>query len=185
MLAGFIGQESNEKPTLNATAIGAALVEMALPVDPVFASELARLCGSAGVERCADSCQHPAAAGFLFEFQQVLPQRRIYRHGGDWLAGLQNVIVPLLSSENQSIRLDVYRTWEPFPIWILGPDWKQTVRQWNEGARVEFISTFLEQDALRDEVMSFAFADPSANIREMPLSALWHVCQQRNSPALR
>ena len=174
MLAGFIGQESNEKPTLNATAIGAALVEMALPVDPVFASELARLCGSA----VWNSVRTPVSTRLR---QLYLSSSKFCRSVG--FTGMvatgsldfRDVIVPLLSSENQSIRLDVYRTLEPFPISILGPDWKQTVRQWNEGARAEFISTFLEQDALRDEVMSFAFADPSANIREMPLSALWHV----------
>jgi hypothetical protein len=174
MLAGFIGQESDEKPAPNAVAMGAALVEMALPVDPVFASELTRLCGMA----VWNSVRTPVSTRLRHLYQSSSKFCRSVGFAGMVATGSQDfgdVIVPLLSSEDQSIRLDVYRIWEPFPISILGRDWKQTVERWNEGARADFVSTFLEQDALRDEVMSLAFADPSAKVREIPLSALWHV----------
>jgi hypothetical protein len=41
MLAEFIGRHTEDEPLPNAVAIGQALVEMALPLDPVFAANLA------------------------------------------------------------------------------------------------------------------------------------------------
>jgi hypothetical protein len=46
MLAEFIGRHAEDESLPNAVAMGKNLVEMALPVDAVFAAELTRLCSA-------------------------------------------------------------------------------------------------------------------------------------------
>jgi hypothetical protein len=172
MLAEYIGRHSKDEPLPNAVAMGKELIEMALPVDPVFAAELARLCGAEvwGAVR--------VIMGTRLR-QLYRSQSSMCRTAG--LAGMvatgsndfKDVLVPLLSSEDSNSRLNTYRSWPPFHLSSLGEDWKQTVRSWNDEARVDFVSESSGDKAPRADVISFAIADPSMAVREALLSAAW------------
>ena len=60
-------------------------------------------------------------------------------------ARFKDVIIPLLSGPDPHNRLGPYRTWEEFHLSYIGGDWPQTVSQWNEGARAEFVSEFIRR----------------------------------------
>ncbi len=51
----------------------------------------------------------------------------------------QDIIWPLLESDNQNSRLETYRIWRPFPLTSLGPDWKKRFEKWNAQRRAEFV----------------------------------------------
>ena len=57
----------------------------------------------------------------------------------------KDVIVPLLSGTDPHHRFGTYRTWDEFHLSCLGPNWAETVGEWNEAARVGFVSEFIRR----------------------------------------
>jgi len=51
----------------------------------------------------------------------------------------QDVLWPLLESNDQQVRLRTYRTWRPFPLTSLGSAWRQRFDKWDSQRRTEFI----------------------------------------------
>jgi len=172
MLAEFIGRWSIDEPLPNAIAMGKELVEIALPVDAIFAAELARLCG----EDVWARVRGPVSARL----------RELYRSDNGvcheiGLAGIvasgsgdfKDIIVPLLSSGDRSEHFKTYRAWRSFHISSLGKDWKQTIQQWDEEARADFVTETMLHGSTWAEVLPFGLANPSSMVRRTALSSVW------------
>ena len=160
-----------------ATRMGALLIDMALMADPVFAAELAYLCG-ASVWKESGS----ALAQRLRTMYRVLDEHFRQRALAAMLASgsrdFKDIVVPLLTNENQQVRLATYRTWFDFHVSSIGPDWQKTVRGWNDQIRSEFVSELLHLGTARETVASFALADPSVMVRATAISALVWGCSR-------
>ena len=106
---------------------GKMLVEFALDVDPVFAAELARLCGkTVWVEVKNKIGQH------LRSWHQMEDDS----HKRCALAGMiasgsedfKDILLPLLTSDDQQVRLRAYRSFREFHVSSLGESWKQVIK---------------------------------------------------------
>jgi hypothetical protein len=152
------------------TRAGGSLVEMALSVDLVFAGELARLCGAAVWNEVR------ATVGERF--------RTVYAIGNDSyrqyaLAAMLatgasefgDIIVPLLSGQDQQTRLRTYRLWPDVRVSSLGRIWREQVRDWSEEARADFVSELLHH-RVDDEVAAFAAGDDSIAVKKAAVSGL-------------
>ena len=172
MLGEYIGRHTGNEPLANAVAMGQTLVDMALPLDAVFASKLARLCG-ADVWRVVRE-----SVGSRLR-QLYGSQHSLHREIG--LAGMvatgsgdfKDILVPLLAAEDSGSHLDAYRTGEPFRVSSLGENWQQTVKEWNEKARASFVAEMTQHGPASPEVIAFALADPDAVVRKSLLSHVW------------
>lgn len=170
MLADFIGKTHDA--TQSMIAEGVALVEMALPVDAVFAAGLGRLCGTAVWKRVSD------IVGKRLRELYARPQR-LHREIG--LAGMvasgsedfNDVLLPLLTSESPNSRMEVFRTGERFHVSSIGANWRDSVAQWSEEARASFVSEMLHYGQTNSEIGNFALADPSAAVQKAFLSHVW------------
>jgi hypothetical protein len=152
------------------TRAGAKLVEMALVVDPVFAGELARLCGAA--------VWNEVRATVGERFRTVYAVRdgnyRQYALAAMFATGAEDfsdIIVPLLSGQDQQTRLRTYRLWPDIQVWSLGPNWRALVRGWSDEARADFVSELLHH-RVDAEVASFAAEDNSIAVKKMAVSGL-------------
>lgn len=172
MLAEFIGRHTSDEPLANGVAIGKTLVEMALPLDAVFASKLARLCG---VEVWS-AIREPVGARLRQLYASRYSQHREIGLAGMVATGSQDfrdVLIPLLAAEDYGSRLEVYRTGQPIQLSSLGENWEQTVSQWSESARVTFVSEMIQHSSAQAEIIALALADPSGTVRKSLLSHLW------------
>lgn len=163
------GDNEIDKRNINA---GAKLVGMALAVDLVFAGELAQLCGSAVWNEVR------AAVGERF--------RAVYEAGeGSYrqlaiaamlatgVDDFSDIIVPLLSEEDQQTRLRTYYLWPDFRVSSLGSDWHEQVGAWNEEVRADFVSYILHHRVDR-EVAAFAAEDVSTVVKDAAVSGfMW------------
>jgi hypothetical protein len=172
MLAEFIGHNTGDQALPNAVAMGTKLVGMALSLDPIFAAELARLCGA---EVWATVRDHVGARlRHLYSSQNgVLRKVGLAAMIASGSEDFRDVLVPLLSSADQSVRLETYRTWEPLMLSSLGDAWEETVRQWDESARINFVSHNIRRVPLQGAILDFALSDPSPAVRTSFLSNIW------------
>jgi len=175
MVAEGIATRSTD-PAVEAEALqaGRQLVEMALPIDPIFAAELSRLCGAAvwqEIRGKVGAClrtwygignehhRHCALAGMLAS-------------GADEFG---DVLLPLLTSDDQQVRLRTYRTWGEFHPSSLGPDWRRIVGGWGEDQRIDFIFEIMRNRWIAELSESFPLADPSPRVRNEALRRLsWY-----------
>jgi hypothetical protein len=170
LLADDIRGCSEGSDRARAIQAGTLLVAMALHVDPVFAAELARLCGvhvwkevrTAMGERLrslytsADAnYRNCALAGMLAS-------------GSD---DFKDIIQPRLSGDDQQAIIGTYRAWDAFYPSSLGPGWRDTVSRWKEAARAAFVSELLHHRNL-PEVTEFALADPSIQVKQAAVQGL-------------
>jgi hypothetical protein len=172
MLAEFIGRHTGNEPLANAVAMGQTLVEMALPLDAVFASKLARLCGAEvwRVVRESVGARLRQLYGSQYSLHREIGLAGMVATGSE---DFKDILVPLLDAEDSGSHLDAYRTGEPFQVSSLGENWQQTVKQWNEKARVIFVAEMIQRGRASSEVIAFALADPSATVRKSLLSHVW------------
>lgn len=169
MIAEEIGHSPDGEGRTEVVNEGKLLVTMALHVDPVFAAELARFCGAEVWQVVRANVNDRLRSLY------AVPDSH-YRHLA--LAGMlasgsedfKDIIVPILSSSNQQSRLGLYRTWG-LHLSCLGPDWHETVSQWPEEARVDFVSESLHQRYL-SEIAPFAESDPSVKVKEAAIRGL-------------
>jgi len=82
----------------------------------------------------------------------------------------KDVIVPILSDDNQQKRLAAYRTWS-VRLSSLGTNWRETVGAWKEDTRVEFVSELLHQRYV-PEITSFALSDTSMKVKQAAIVGL-------------
>ena len=93
----------------------------------------------------------------------------------------KDVIVPLLSGANPQDRLGTYRTWDEFHLSCLGANWAETVRQWNEPARVGFVSELIRRRFAPD-IAAFVHSDPSLSVKLAAINTFGWVEPTKNLP---
>ena len=161
------GNEGTDKRNLRA---GAKLVDVVLVVDLVFAGELARLCGAAIWNEIR------TVVGECFRAAYTIPDRnyRQYAIAAMLATGVEdfrNIILPILSEQDQQTRLCTYRLWPDIQISSLGSNWREQVRGWSEEARVDFVSELLHH-RVDGEIVSFAVEDISVAVKKAAVSGL-------------
>ena len=166
-----------------AVAVGAALIRMALRVDPILAADLSRLCGNA-VWNEVGSDLHTY---FRMVFKGDDDQRQ-YALAGMLATGsgeFSDILLPLLTSPDEQTRHLAYGAGHQFYLSTLGPNWKTTVAGWPESARLDFVNTLIYECFEPEKVIPFALADPSVNVRDAGLEALeWFGSQHEFAEAL-
>ena len=166
----FAEQTGDGETDRRNTRAGGKLVEMALAVDPVFAGELAQLCGAAVWNEVR------AAVGERFRGVYAIRDGnyRQYALAAMLATGaddFSDIIVPLLSGQDQQTRLRTYRLWPDIQVSSLGPNWREQVRGWSEEARADFVSELLHH-RVDDEIAAFAAEDNSIAVKKAAVSGL-------------
>lgn len=158
---------------------GQTLVQMALSVELVFAAELAQLCGSVAWRETAAvvgerlrGVYAMSAAGFRNHSLAAMVAT-----GSD---EFRDVVVPLLSGEDEQARLRTLRLWPDIQVSSLGADWRETLRGWSEEARATFVSEMLH-NRVDDALAAFAANDDSAAVKR---SAAHGLMWNRSDEAL-
>jgi hypothetical protein len=162
---------ANERDRSDAIAAGHRLVTLALAVDPVLAAELCRLSGTsvwetvrASVSECLRSWY---AANDAHHKQCALAA--ILATGSPDFA---DILVPLLSNDDQQIRLSAYRAGGTFYPSSLGQEWRRLVDGWTDACRSDFVHEAVQRFGGADIGESFAQSDPSGDVRIQAIQAL-------------
>ena len=166
-LADRSGEERTDERYLPS---GVKLVRMALDVDPVFAGELARLCGVAvwNEVRVEVGDRFRAVHSIADEnYRDLAITAMIASGAGDF----RDIILPLMSDPDRRTRLGVYWFWPDFHLPSLGSDWRERVSGWSEEASADFVSELLHH-RVDGEIAAFAMADDSAAVKKAATSAL-------------
>lgn len=153
----------------DAVESGKLLVTMALQVDPVFAAELARLCGLSVWREVGTQVSDRLRSLYAVPNSHYghLALAGMLATGSD---DFKDVVIPVLSDDDQQKRLGAYRTWS-VRLSSLGSNWRDIVNGWKEEARVDFVSELLRQRYV-PEIASFARSDPSMKVREAAIVGL-------------
>ena len=149
---------------------GGKLVAMTLTVDLVFAGELAQLCGAAvwnEVGAVVGERFRTVYATRTGNFRQYAIAAMLATGSDDF----SDIIVPLLSGQDQQIRLKTYRLWSEMQVSSLGSNWRAQVRGWSEEARVDFVSELLH-NRVDGEIAAFAAEDDSLAVKKAAASGL-------------
>ncbi|KVP88926.1 hypothetical protein WJ95_13465 [Burkholderia ubonensis] len=149
---------------------GKMLVEMAIGVDLVFAGELVRLCGTLVWNEMRATLGERLRTIYATHgdnFRQFAVAAMLATGADDF----SDILIPILSGEDQQARLQTYRLGPDVRASTLGPDWRGLVRGWSEEAREDFVAELLHQRA-DDEIASFAVEDTSTAVKKAAASVL-------------
>lgn len=168
MLAAFIGKDRNQDPHLIQS--GAALVEMALRCDLVFAAELAYLCGPEVWKQAGRAVADQLR--LLYSSPEKHDRERAFAGMlASGSADFREIVLAVLTSQDQQVRLTSYRGWREFHLSSLGEDWQEVVRRWTVAARAEFMSELIHFGKAARSLIPFALADDSIEVRVAAFSA--------------
>jgi len=175
MLAGEIGARSETEPDVaDHVRVGVGLIEMALNIDPIFAADLSHLCGPLVWREVCGS-----VSTRLRVWHQIDdPRHRQCALAAMLATGSEDfidIVLPLLTSDDQQIRLETYRTWSDFQLSTLGSDWRRVVKVWKEKHRSDFVTELVFGNRMADIAEEFARTDPSPEVRTEALRALGWV----------
>ena len=165
MIIEKIGSDANETPTApRAVDRGKRLIEMTLQVDPIFAADLARLAGDVVWRDVGDTLAQRIRAWYSVEDanHKQCALAAMFASGS---ADFGDVILPLLTSDDQQVRLAAYRAWQEFHLSSLGTDWQKTVSEWKEKARIEFVNELTVIQRRTDVAEYLSLNDPSVEVR--------------------
>ncbi len=165
MVAERIGSRSGQDDSeIDAVARGVKLVEMALDVDPIFASNLARLSGPTVWKASGAKLGTRVRAWYQVpdEHHKECALAAMLASGS---ADFIDVVLPLLTHESSQVRMTTYRGCTEFHLSILGPDWKTTVAGWSEDVRQDFVSELTVHHGRTDIAEYFALTDVSVKVR--------------------
>ncbi|MFC1645848.1 NACHT domain-containing protein [Candidatus Omnitrophota bacterium] len=167
-IGGLNADSSNIQTLLK---VGSMLVEFALEVDPVFAAELARLCGNKVWIEMKDRVGQRLRSWNQVEGDS---DRRCALAGmiASGSEDFKDILLPLLTSDNQQVRLRTYRSFREFYISSLGEDWKQIVTTWEDEHRVDFIGEIVREPYMAGIAEEFARVDSSSKVRAAALGVL-------------
>jgi hypothetical protein len=159
----------NEGQLINdvrAVDLGKNLVELTLNVDPIFASELARLCGKAVWGLIKDN------VGTLLRKWYSCPGKA---HKQCALAAMistgssdfSDIFWPLIEHNDFQIRAEFYRAVNTSFLPCLDPAWREKVVAWDEERRTEFIQELSSKEGpdIIAAIEGFAKNDPSIKVR--------------------
>lgn len=152
------------------TWAGRQLVVLALAVDPVFAAELAQLCGTAVWSEVRSVVGERFRTLYTIRdgsFQQYVTAAMLATGADDF----SDLIIPLLSEQDQQTRLRTYRLWPDIHVSSLGASWQEQVRSWCDEARADFVSELLHH-RIDDEIVAFAAEDKSVAVKKAAVSGL-------------
>ena len=152
---------------------GVKLVNMAFQVDLLFASELVQLCGGAVWNEVRKMFGERLRAVYEISdenYRQYAIAAMLATGADDF----RDIVLPLLSADDQQTRLKAFRLWPEIHLSSLGPDWREEVRNWNERARADFVSELLHH-RVDGEIASFAAVDNSAAVKKAAASGLMWV----------
>lgn len=158
---GSIACAAGDKVMINA---GALLVGMALFCDPVFSAELARACGP----KVWCEVREQATVRFRELYAQTDGNYRQCALAAMLATGyddFQDILVPLLIDPNEQVRLATYHAGAKVSPSSLGPNWREVVSRWHEGARLNFLLRLVDDPLFADIVEDLALTDPSPTIR--------------------
>lgn len=168
MIGAFIGKDRNKDPHLIQS--GAALVEMALRCDLVFAAELAHLCGPEVWKHAGGAVADQLR--FLYNSPEKHDRERAFAGMlASGSADFKDIVLNLLTSTDQQVRLSSYRGWREFHLSSLGENWQEVVRRWTVAARAEFMSELIQFGKAARSLVPFALADDSIEVRVAAFSA--------------
>ena len=146
------------------------LVNMALTVDLLFAGELARLCGAAVWNDVRAAVGRRLRAAYALSdanYRQNAVAAMLATGADDFC----DIILPVLSGEDQQARLSMYRLWPDVRLSSLGSGWSERVRGWSEDARTDFVSELLHH-RFDSEIALFAAEDDSVAVKKAAAVAL-------------
>jgi hypothetical protein len=170
MIAQTLAEQTSSQPDGKNRNVGVLLVAMALAVDPIFASELAQLCGATVWNEVRADMSARLRALYTFRagaFRQMAIAAMLATGADDFA----DLIVPLLSGSDQQTRLGTYRLWPDIQVSSLGTNWREQVRGWSDEARVDFVSELLHH-RVDDEIAAFAVEDRSVEVKKAAVSGL-------------
>jgi hypothetical protein len=152
---------------------GDELIRLTMPVDLIFAAQLARL---VGWDTLSNGRVELSSALRAWYARPAKPHKQCALSGmlATGSADFQDIFRPLLESDDQQVRLGFYRAWKPFPLSCLGDQWSQRVAGWSEERRAEFIREMSwDADASQHQLaVRFAQEDPSRTVRAAALATL-------------
>ena len=161
---------------VSATDVGQFLVEKSLSLDPIFSSDLAHRCGASVWERCS-----AAVGAILRDWHTVenIEHKRLalagmFASGSD---DFIDILQPLLTSEDQQVRLRTYSAYNEIHLTSLGQEWLATVTSWSDEQRSDFIHSIARLDGGDHTALlaHFARTDPVQHIRvEAVRLLIWH-----------
>lgn len=172
MVAEEIGDVRNESPDAKKLVKGGKmLVEFALEVDSIFAAELARLCGNAVWMEVRNN---------LGERLRAWYQMGTDSHKRCALAGMiasgsedfKDILLPLLTSDDQQARLRAYRSFREFHVSSLGENWKQVVKTWKVDHQADFVGEAVREPYMAVIAEEFASDDSDSKVRFAALRTL-------------
>jgi hypothetical protein len=183
MVADEIGRILDEADDPDLMRRGALLVELALIADAIFAAELARSCGSKiwpsvrgrMSRRLTELRTSPIAA-----FREIGLAAMIATGSADF----SGTLIPLLSGTDRHTHYETYRTWSDVHVSSLGVNWRAIIAVWSEEARIDFVAEMFRFKTPADDVVSFAFSDPSPRVRASAISGLTWFGGLRDKPEL-
>ena len=166
----FAGQTGDGETDRRNTSAGGKLVAMALAVDHVFAGELARLCGTAVWNEVRAAVGERFRAVYAIRdgnFRQYAIAAMLATGADDF----RDIIVPLLSGQDQQTRLRTYRLWPDIQVSSLGPNWREQVSGWSEEGRADFVSELLNL-RVDGDIAVFAAQDDSIAVKKAAVYGL-------------
>lgn len=150
---------------------GTCIVKMALDIDPIFSGELARLCGAHVWQKVRTAVGERLRN--LYANESVA--NRQWALAGMLASGsedFKDILLPLLSDNNQQVRLPTYRAGSDFYISCLGENWRSIVGAWGEAQRASFVHEVVRKRWMAHVAEDFASSDPSPEVRTAALHAL-------------
>jgi hypothetical protein len=166
----FAEQTGNGETDKRNIRAGEKLVEMALAVDLVFAGELAQLCGASVWNEVRVAVGERFRGIYTIRdgsYQQYALAAMLAAGADDF----SDIIVPLLSGQDQQTRLRTYRLWPNVQVSSLGSNWREQVRGWSDEARANFVSELLYH-RIDGEIAAFAAEDNSIAVKKAAVSSL-------------
>jgi hypothetical protein len=155
----------------SATKMGALLVRMAIKCDPVYAAELARFSGSSVWKHVGAEISKSLRSMYATPDQNY-KDRALVGMLATGSPDFGDIVLPLLTSADQQVRLRTYRLWYDFHLSSLGNNWQQALKGWNEEIRAEFVSDLLQSRKAIRELAPFALCDSKLKVRVAAVTAL-------------
>jgi len=152
-------------------AAGKVLVQSALRLDPIFAANLSRLSGSSVWSEVRSDLRDRLRSLYAVPSQHYrqCALAAMLATGSDEFA---DILLPLLTSHDQQVRLATYRAGTEFHLSSLGSQWQQIVAGWTEQQRIEFVSELTIHQGKTEVGLTFARSDPSPTVRVEALRVL-------------
>jgi hypothetical protein len=172
MIAEEIGMPGTQAPEKSdAVAAGRRLIELTLRIDPIFASELSRLCGHVVWSEVRSVLSERLRSWYRVadEHNRQCALAGMLATGDDEFI---DIVLPLLTNDDQMVRARAYRRWGEFQLSTLGTEWRSIVNAWKEEHRIDFVREVVRNRRMAEIGESFALADPSAKVRAEAVKVL-------------